>query len=42
MIMNNLIAYCGINCENCPAYIAYNTNDDKLREKTAKQWDLQY
>ena len=36
--MNNLIAYCGIDCEKCPAYIATKNNDDKLREETAKQW----
>lgn len=36
--MNNLIAFCGIDCEKCPAYIAFKTNDDKLREETAKQW----
>lgn len=38
--MNDLkmIAYCGINCKQCPAYIATKTNDNELRRKTAKEW----
>ncbi len=36
--MNKLIAYCGLNCEKCDARIATLTNDDALREKTAKAW----
>lgn len=36
--MKNLIAYCGIDCAKCPAYIAFINDDDNLREKTAKQW----
>ncbi len=32
------ISYCGINCFKCPAYIAKQTNDDELRQKTAKKW----
>ena len=35
---NNLIAYCGLDCERCDAYIATKTNDQTLREKTAKLW----
>lgn len=33
-----MIAYCGLNCEKCDAYIATVNNDDALREKTAKLW----
>ena len=33
-----MIAYCGLNCIECPAYIAYQTNDEALRKKTAKKW----
>lgn len=36
--MNDLIAYCGLNCETCDARIATINNDDALREKTAKLW----
>ena len=36
MIQN--IAYCGLNCVECPANIARQTNDQELREKTAKAW----
>lgn len=36
--MNNLIACCGLDCEKCDARIATLTNDDALREKTAKLW----
>jgi len=33
---------CGLDCYNCPAYIATITNDDKLRGKTAKKWNKRY
>jgi hypothetical protein len=36
--MNENIAYCGLNCEVCSANIAKQTNDQELREKTAKAW----
>lgn len=36
--MNNLIAFCGLKCEKCDAYIATSTNDQVLREKTALLW----
>lgn len=36
--MKEHIAYCGLNCETCDARIATITNDDSLREKTAKLW----
>ncbi len=36
--MNQLIAYCGLNCETCDARIATVRNDDLLREKTAALW----
>jgi len=37
-----LRAACGINCENCPAYIARINNDCALREKTAHEWNKTY
>ncbi|MGN0032375.1 MAG: DUF3795 domain-containing protein [Candidatus Limimorpha sp.] len=36
--MNELIACCGLNCEDCDARKATINNDDVLREKTAKLW----
>lgn len=36
--MKDLIAYCGLDCEKCDAYIATLNDDDTLREKTAKLW----
>ncbi|MCR5347990.1 MAG: DUF3795 domain-containing protein [Bacilli bacterium] len=35
-----LIAYCGLNCEECEAYIATMNDDDALREKVAKEWSI--
>ena len=32
------IACCGLNCIECPAYIAKQTDDQELREKTSKAW----
>lgn len=36
--MKDMIAYCGLDCEKCDAYIATINNDQELREKTAKLW----
>lgn len=36
--MKKMIAYCGLDCEKCDARVATLTNDDALREKTAKLW----
>ena len=36
--MHNMIAYCGLDCEKCDAYLATIHNDQALREKTAKLW----
>lgn len=36
--MNKMIAFCGLNCEQCDAYIATKNNDQALREKTARLW----
>lgn len=36
--MKDLIAYCGLDCEKCDAYIATVNNDNQLRQKTAKLW----
>ena len=31
-------AYCGLICSECGAYIAKQTDDDELRQKTAEAW----
>lgn len=36
--MRNMIAYCGLDCETCDAYLATIHHDEALREKTAKLW----
>ena len=36
--MRNMIAYCGLHCETCDAYLATINDDQELREKTAKLW----
>ena len=33
-----MIAYCGLDCEKCDAYIATIIDDQELREKTAMLW----
>lgn len=36
--MNNMIAYCGLDCTKCDAYIATKNDDQSLRERTAQLW----
>ena len=36
--MKQLIAYCGLDCEKCDAYVATQNDDQALREKNAKLW----
>lgn len=38
--MENMMAYCGIICSDCPAYKATISNDMELKEKAAKDWGL--
>jgi hypothetical protein len=33
--MQEIIAYCGLVCSNCPTFIATQNDDDSVREKTA-------
>ncbi|MFW5912563.1 MAG: DUF3795 domain-containing protein [Candidatus Hadarchaeota archaeon] len=40
--MEDPIAYCGLNCTECPAYIAKQDDDEKLREKTAEFWSKEF
>jgi len=40
--MKTKISMCGLDCSFCAAFIATQNNDDKLREKTAKEWTERY
>jgi hypothetical protein len=33
-----MIAYCGLNCRKCNAFVATRENDDQKREETARNW----
>ena len=37
-VMQEYIAYCGLDCESCEARIATVRDDQALREKVAKEW----
>ena len=36
--MNEYIAYCGLDCQACEAYLATVNDDNELRAKVAKEW----
>ena len=36
--MEKMIAYCGLDCAGCNAFIATKNNDDALKTKTASEW----
>ncbi len=40
--MQEMIAFCGIDCGACPAMIALKNNDDELRKKTAAEWSKMF
>jgi len=40
--MDKMIAYCGICCSDCPAFIATVRNDNNERKKIAEQWSKEY
>ena len=40
--MDKMIAYCGLICTDCPAYIGTQTNDQVLLEKTLAQWQAEF
>jgi len=37
-----MIAYCGLNCSNCDAYLATQQDNDGKREETAQKWSKLY
>ncbi|RJQ74589.1 MAG: DUF3795 domain-containing protein [Desulfobacteraceae bacterium] len=36
--MERMMAYCGLKCSQCPAYLATQANDQGAREKVAARW----
>lgn len=36
--MGSILAYCGLECSECPAYIATQANDEEGRKRTAEKW----
>ena len=40
--MNEVIAYCGLSCHECGAYIATVNNDDKKRQEVATLWSKEF
>ena len=40
--MQEIVAYCGLVCTECPAYKATQQNDDKARAKVAEAWSKQF
>ncbi len=40
--MAEIIAFCGLDCAQCPALIAKKNNDRELRKKTAQEWSKMF
>jgi hypothetical protein len=40
--MNRIIAYCGLVCTDCPAYMATQADDRTALERVAAQWREQF
>ncbi len=40
--MDEMIAYCGLTCTECPAYVATRDDDDDARRKIAAQWSKEF
>jgi len=37
-----MLSYCGLDCAECPAYLAHKNDDQVLRGRTALEWSRQY
>ncbi len=40
--MEKMIAYCGIVCTECPAFLATQNDDDNERKRVAELWSKQF
>jgi hypothetical protein len=40
--VEKMIAFCGLGCSECPAYIATQKDDDEERKKVAETWSKQF
>ncbi len=40
--MNPMIAFCGLNCATCEAYLATQAHDEAAKERIAAQWRRQF
>jgi hypothetical protein len=40
--MNTLIAFCGLNCAQCEAYLATQANDQAAKERVAAKWRQEF
>jgi hypothetical protein len=40
--MKELIAFCGLACHTCPAFLATQSDDDAKRAEVAEQWSKEY
>jgi hypothetical protein len=40
--MEKMIAFCGINCAECPTFLATQENNDRKREKVVERWYKDY
>jgi len=40
--MDRIVAYCGLVCSECPAYLATQANDSEALERVAAEWRDEY
>ena len=40
--MDRIVAYCGLVCTDCPAYVATQAGDQEALEKVAAQWRQEF
>ena len=40
-MQKKMVAFCGIVCDDCRAFIATQRNDRKLKEEVAKAWSTE-
>jgi len=41
-MMDDMIAFCGINCSKCPTYVATQNDDNAERKDVAEKWSKQF